>query len=219
MKKPILKRYKVECPQCGSEFDWMNEEHVEVEENGESRPQEIGVNNEPSELPDDGSQQLTCWSSLQLCANGCCEPSSLSSLGCVLDNGSCLQASRKGDQVLDKGERSDPTREVSRIANIGAKLNGILDGVLKLGVAYAGFRALNHPMGAIYGLVALRLAENTGGAGTLPNVSRAAGLLNLGIIGITSAHNIANQEEYHPLLGNNHPLLPFFPQASSSSSQ
>lgn len=60
------------------------------------------------------------------------------------------------------------------------RLDKIFDAVTKLGVAYAGVNAIKHPMGAVVGLVAYRLATSPSlsagavGAATLAGI----GLLN-----------------------------------------
>ncbi|GAG75127.1 unnamed protein product [marine sediment metagenome] len=61
------------------------------------------------------------------------------------------------------------------------RLETILSVATKAGVAYAGFNAFKHPMGALYGVLGLRLAESPG---ALP--SNLVGVAMLAHIGITN---------------------------------
>lgn len=61
------------------------------------------------------------------------------------------------------------------------RLNTILSVATKAGVAYAGYNAFKHPMGAVYAMLGLRLAES---AGALP--SNLVGVGMLAHIGITN---------------------------------
>jgi len=81
---------------------------------------------------------------------------------------------------------TDMSRKEVALLKVGTRLDNILSGVTKLGVAYLGFKAANHWTGAIAGLVALRLAES----GNAP--AGVAGLATLGFIG-------ANQVEDNSL--------------------
>ena len=58
------------------------------------------------------------------------------------------------------------------------RLDKIFSGITKLGVAYAGYNAVKHPMGAIAGLVALRVATSPN------NVASAAGAATLAGLGV-----------------------------------
>lgn len=61
------------------------------------------------------------------------------------------------------------------------RLDTMLSVATKAGVAYAGYNAFDHPMGALYGMLALRLAESPG---ALP--SNLVGVGMLAHIGITN---------------------------------
>ncbi|GAI94347.1 unnamed protein product, partial [marine sediment metagenome] len=61
------------------------------------------------------------------------------------------------------------------------RLDTILSVATKAGVAYAGYNAFKHPMGAVYGMLALKLAES---AGALP--SNLVGVGMLAHIGVTN---------------------------------
>ena len=63
------------------------------------------------------------------------------------------------------------------------------DLVLKGGLAYAGYKALDNPLGAVYSLLGYKLATNTGGASTVPNVCRVAGLAILAHVGISNTNS------------------------------
>lgn len=67
----------------------------------------------------------------------------------------------------------------------------IMDVLMKAGVAYAGFNTFKNPMGAVYALLGLRLAES---AGALP--SNLVGVAMLAHIGITNM--LATGGEYTP---------------------
>lgn len=67
----------------------------------------------------------------------------------------------------------------------------IMNVITKAGVAYAGFNAFKHPMGAIYAMLGLRLAESPG---ALP--SNLVGVGMLAHIGITNM--LATGGEYTP---------------------
>lgn len=72
------------------------------------------------------------------------------------------------------------------------RANTILTVLTKMGVAYAGFNAFQHPMGAVYGMLGLRLAE---AQGALP--SNLVGVGMLAHVGITNL-NVAGGE-YSPV--------------------
>ena len=59
-----------------------------------------------------------------------------------------------------------------------AQLPKTLEGLLYAGVAYSGFRVSNHPMGAVYALLGLKLAN---APGILSNAIGCAILANVGI--------------------------------------
>jgi len=59
------------------------------------------------------------------------------------------------------------------------RLEQIIDGIIKLGVAYAGYNAVKHPMGAIAGLVALKIAQ---GSNELTSAAGAATLAGMGVL-------------------------------------
>jgi len=85
-----------------------------------------------------------------------------------------------------------PSREdlLHRWVSITDKITRIPDLVLSSGAAYAGFSALKHPMGAVYGLLGLRLAQTDG------LFSNAAGLAILAHIGLS---NLAPNTAESPL--------------------
>lgn len=60
------------------------------------------------------------------------------------------------------------------------RLDKIIDAATKLGIAYAGINAIKHPMGAVVGLVAYRLAQsNNVASGAVGSATLAGiGLLN-----------------------------------------
>ena len=60
------------------------------------------------------------------------------------------------------------------------RLDKIINGITKLGIAYAGVNAIKHPMGAVVGLVAYRLAQsNNLASGAVGSATLAGiGLLN-----------------------------------------
>lgn len=60
------------------------------------------------------------------------------------------------------------------------RLEKLLEGVTQLGIAYAGINAIKHPMGAIVGLTAYRLAKsNNMASGAVGSATLAGiGLLN-----------------------------------------
>jgi len=73
------------------------------------------------------------------------------------------------------------------IATVVSRLDSIVTGATKLGVAYAGYKSVDHWGGALVGLVALRLAE--GG-----NIAAGgAGLATLGAIGVASIPVISDR--------------------------
>ncbi|GAG66732.1 unnamed protein product [marine sediment metagenome] len=73
---------------------------------------------------------------------------------------------------------------VEALLNLTSRLDSLVTGATKLGVAYAGYRANGHWTGALTGLVALRLAEGGNLAGG------AAGLGTLALIGVANVPQI-----------------------------
>ncbi|GAG94486.1 unnamed protein product, partial [marine sediment metagenome] len=69
---------------------------------------------------------------------------------------------------------TDMSKKEAALLSLGGRLDNLINGVTKLGVAYFGAKAANHWSGAITGLVALRLAES----GNAP--AGIAGLATLG---------------------------------------
>ncbi len=56
------------------------------------------------------------------------------------------------------------------------RLDKIIDAATRLGVAYAGVNAIKHPMGAVVGLVAFKLATSPGLASSAVGAATLAGI-------------------------------------------
>jgi len=59
------------------------------------------------------------------------------------------------------------------------RLEKIIEAMTKLGVAYMGYKSVDHPMGAIAGLVALKIASSPN---DLASVTGAATLAGMGVL-------------------------------------
>ncbi len=85
------------------------------------------------------------------------------------------------------------------------RLEKILSAITKMGVAYAGFNAVKHPMGAIVGLTALKLATSPN---DVASATGAATLAGLGVLAFApetevkypSVFGIATKEAFGPSL-------------------
>lgn len=75
---------------------------------------------------------------------------------------------------------SNITLEQEILLKLASRLDNLLTGITKIGVAIAGARAANHWSGALTGLIALELAKS----GNL--AAGAAGVGVLGVIGLTN---------------------------------
>lgn len=67
----------------------------------------------------------------------------------------------------------------NNLAVVASRLDQVISGLTKLGVAYVGYKATNHWTGALTGLIALKMAEGGNLAGG------AAGTAVLGLLGLT----------------------------------
>lgn len=77
--------------------------------------------------------------------------------------------------------------KATRLLDMLARLPELM---LKGGIAYAGYKAFEHPMGAVYSLLALNLARSPGVA------AEAAGLAMLAHVGITNIKPVEGQHVY-----------------------
>jgi len=80
----------------------------------------------------------------------------------------------------------DDNRALSWLDRVGKLKEAAVTG----GVAYLGYKTFNHWTGALYGLLALRLADNAGGAGVAPNLSQFTGISMLALLGATQMRNV-----------------------------
>ena len=71
-------------------------------------------------------------------------------------------------------------QKIEEILTDPEKILKYFEALAYLGIAYYGYRAANHPSGAVAGIIGLKLATTMGGT---PPVSQIAGLSILGAIG------------------------------------
>jgi len=101
---------------------------------------------------------------------------------------------------------TDTSKKEAAFLSLGGRLDSIIDGVTKIGVAYAGYKAANHISGGLAALVALQLAKS----GNV--VAGAAGLATLGLIGATNLYGPSTTTYDNPdtayIEYNRHPFAP-----------
>lgn len=80
------------------------------------------------------------------------------------------------------------------------RLEKIIDAATKLGIAYAGISAIKHPMGAVVGLVAYKLAQsNNLASGAVGSATLAGiGLLNVMPEGTVKAPVVTDASKDYP---------------------